>query len=230
MREGRFAKGMKGTSLRCVRNSSDHLTGISMVFGWTQGDGATNAGPGHLIQTEEDMIRAIKQFSHAMTPAQFSTLFSLYPSSDFEEEKLNYDSRKSAEDPVISVDYFRVSKILGDILFTCSSIEYGYHMMKHTSQSIDPDFLAVRLYSLNQSMLTPLFRAGGMPYLDVPHGSDTNYIFNGVFPEGEINEEDKQLSELFARSFINFAYTGNPISTNTSQKQFAEWPTAYSHS
>ncbi|KAF7936452.1 uncharacterized protein EAE97_007818 [Botrytis byssoidea] len=48
MREGRFVKG------------------IDMIFRWTQDDGAMNVGPGHLIQSEEDMITSIKSFVHAM--------------------------------------------------------------------------------------------------------------------------------------------------------------------
>ncbi|KAF7921342.1 hypothetical protein EAE99_007650 [Botrytis elliptica] len=209
MREGRFVKG------------------INMIFGWTQDDGAMNVGPGHLIQSEEDMATSIKSFAHAMTTEQYAELFDLYPASDFEEELTNYVSQKDSEDPDISVHYFRVSRILRDLLFTCSSIDFGYHMVKWTQRTMDPTFRGVRLYDLNQSALTPLWKGAGMPYVKVSHGSDNNYLFNGVFPEGQLTEEDNEMSEMMARSLVNFAYNGNPINTSLSQKQFAEWPGSY---
>ncbi|TGO55625.1 hypothetical protein BCON_0089g00210 [Botryotinia convoluta] len=204
MREGRFVKG------------------INMIFGWTQDDGAMNVGPGHLIQSEEDMITSIKSFVYAMNAEQYRELFDLYSASDFEEESTNYISQKDSEDPDISVHYFRVSRILRDILLACSSIDFGYHMVKWTQRTIDPTFMGVRLYDLNQSALTPLWKGAGMPYVKVSHGSDNNYLFNGVFPKGQLTEEDNEISEMMARSLVNFAYTGNPISTSLSQNQFAE--------
>ncbi|TGO40154.1 hypothetical protein BHYA_0041g00210 [Botrytis hyacinthi] len=68
------------------------VKGINMIFGWTQDDGAMNAGLGHLIQSEEDMITPIKSFVHAMTTEQYAELFDLYSASDFEEELKNYVS------------------------------------------------------------------------------------------------------------------------------------------
>jgi len=100
-------------------------------------------------------------------------------------------------------------------------------MVKWTQQTIDPTFTGVRLYDLNQSALTPLWKGAGMPYVKVSHGSDNNYLFNGVFPEGQLTEEDNEMSEMMARSLINFAHTGNPISQTISRKQFDEWPELY---
>lgn len=78
---------------------------------------------------------------------------------------------------------------------------------------------------LNQSMLTPLFHGMGMTYVGAPHGSDYNYLSNGVFPEGPVSEVDKALSESMATSFIHFAHTGNP--TVTDDKEIGEWPNAF---
>ena len=198
-----------------------------MIFGWAQDDGDLNVGPGNLIQNEDDMAGPLKAFAHALSAEQLSILFSLYPPSDFEQDVKNYEARKGPGDPTISVHYFRISRILRDVLFTCSSIDFGYQMVKQTQASLDPSFTGVRLYDLNQTVLKPLFQAGGMPYAGVVHGSDTNYIFNGVFPEGEIGLEDQAMSEAFTRSLISFAYTGNPISQSTKRKQFVEWPESY---
>ncbi|KAI4861913.1 Alpha/Beta hydrolase protein [Hypoxylon rubiginosum] len=186
------------------------VKGIPMVFGWAQDDGATNAGLAPTFQKEDDMKAPIKGFAHALTDADYEELFSHYPASDFEEEVESYESRRGESDPVAPVHYFRVSRILRDILFTCSSVQFGYEMSRQ-SKALDVNYPGVRLYDLNQSMLTPMLKAAGMPYIGVCHGSDTNYIFNGLFPEGRVTEADQRLSESIAGSFINFAATGTPI-------------------
>ncbi|KAI1464572.1 alpha/beta-hydrolase [Daldinia caldariorum] len=198
---------------------------IPMVFGWTQDDGAMNAGPAASFQSEEDIKTPIKTFAHALTTTDYEDLFSLYPASDFEEDVRNYEASKAESDPTVSVHFFRASRILRDILFTCSSIDFGYEMSR---QSKAPSFSGVRLYDLNQSMLTPMFKSVGMPYIRVAHGSDTNYIFNGVFPEGTISEEDQKLSHSIATAFINFAYTGDP--TSADDDHFSSWPEAFPYS
>ena len=201
------------------------VKGIRSILAWTQDDGAINAGPASLTNSEEDMVSPIKKFAHALSDDQLSKLFSLYPPSDFEEDVQNYEARKSSKDPVVSVHYFRLSRILRDLLFTCSSVDFSYHMVKQTQRSLQSNFTGARLYDLNQSVLAPLWDAAGMPYVGVSHGSDTNYIFNGVFPEGKLNGLDKNLSERFTRSLINFAHTGNPHSD--SKKKSFDWPEAY---
>lgn len=195
-----------------------------MVFGWTDDDGATNAGPAGLYPEEENMKAAILSFAHRFTDEDFSKLFSLYPASDFEQEVTNYEATKAESDPVAPVHWFRVSRMLRDILFTCSSIDFGYEMSKQ-SKTFDKAFQGVRLYDLNQSMLTPLFKGMGMPYIGACHGSDYNYLSNGVFPEGQVSEVDKALSESMATSFIHFAYTGDP--TNPNDKRSGSWPEAF---
>lgn len=136
----------------------------------------------------------------------------MYPTVEFEEDVSHYEARKDRYEPDISIHYFRVSRILRDLLFTCSYFDFGHHVIKHSP----PDFDGVRLYNLNQSVLAPLWKGVGMLYIGVAHGSDTNYIFNGVFPEGEMIKEDTRLSQEFTRNFINFAHTGNPTPGETS--------------
>jgi len=200
-----------------------------MILGWTHDDGAMNAGPS--IQTEDDMISPIKAFAHALSPEQYSKLFSLYKPEEFEEEFNNYQSRKSSNDPEMTINFFRASRIIRDLLFTCSSIDFGLEMTKQ-SRELDPDFSGVRLYDLNQSALSTMFQKAGMPYVQIPHGSDTNYIFNGILPEtnGEMSAKDRELSEMFALSLINFAWNGNPNARGNSAKRFSEWPNAYGES
>lgn len=196
-----------------------------MVFGWTQDDGAMNAGPAHLFETPENMISSIKSFSHALTKEDYDALLALYDPEDFAEDVKNYNRRKDAIDPTVPVHYFRLSRILRDMLFTCSSIDFGYHATRNSRQ-VDPNFAGVRLYTLNQSMLAPLWKGAGMPYVGVAHGSDTNYIFNGLFPEGPISESDEALSEQFTEAFLNFAYDGQPTS-RTSSSGLEVWPEAF---
>lgn len=135
-----------------------------MVFGWTQDDGAMNAGPAPLFEDEEAMKVPIKNFAHALTDKDYESLFSLYPPVDFADEVKNYNARKEESDPIAPVHYFRVSRILRDMMFTCPSIDFGYEMSRQ-SKALDPTFSGVRLYDLNQSMLTPMFKGAGMPYM-----------------------------------------------------------------
>ncbi|RYP39193.1 hypothetical protein DL767_002301 [Monosporascus sp. MG133] len=221
--------GPPGTALNITSDATETHTplislGIPMVFGWTQDDGAMNAGPAPHFEDEEAMKGPVKSFAHALTDDDYEKLFSLYPTADFEEEARNYEARKDGSDPVAPVHYFRVSRILRDMLFTCSSIDFSYEMSRQ-SKAIDSTFPGVRLYDLNQSMLTSMFKGAGMPYLGVCHGSDTNYIFNGLFPEGEVREADQKLSTSIAASFINFAYTGSPV--NPDDEDFRSWPEAF---
>ncbi|KAL1613155.1 hypothetical protein SLS60_001387 [Paraconiothyrium brasiliense] len=199
------------------------VKGIPMVFGWTHDDGATNAGPANLINVEEDMIAPIARFAPLLEPSDFTDLFSHYPAADFEVDVANYEARKEETDPSVSVHFFRLARIMRDLLFTCSSIDLGFEMTRQTRLE-KGDWSGVRLYDLNQTMLTPLLKMGGMPYAGAIHGSDSNYIFNGHFLELPVEEEDKKLSREFSTAFINFAYTGNPSFGETTGE---EWVSAF---
>lgn len=201
------------------------VKGIPVVLGWTQDDGATNAGPAPSFQTEDDMKTPIRKFAHALTDEDYEHLFSLYPAADFERDVRNYEARKSASDLVAPVHYFRIARIMRDLLFTCSSIDFGFHVSQQSRQ-LDPGFRGVRLYDLNQSMLTPMFHGAGMPWLGAIHGSDLDYLFNNVFPKEHMSEQDRQLSEYLQASFINFAYTGDP-SHGISVGGASAWPEAF---
>ena len=155
------------------------------------------------------MILPIKGFASGLSTKQMSDLFSHYKPEDFRYELENYEARKESTDPTVSIHFFRLSRILRDMLFTCSSINFGHAVAKQ-SRVLDSNFPGVCLYALNQSMMTPLWKGAGMPYIGVSHGSDHNYIFGGHFPEGEVSPADQKLSEQFVQSFVNFAYTGNP--------------------
>lgn len=192
-----------------------------MVFGWAQDDGAMNAGPAQLIQTEEDMVAPIQRFAKRLTTSDFTELFSHYPVADFEETVANYEAQKEAADPEVSVHFFRLARIIRDLLFTCSSIDFSYEISKQAK----PSFSGTRLYTMNQTMLTPLLKMGGMSYAGAIHGSDSNYIFNGVFLEGPVSEEDQKLSRQFSSAFINFAHTGNPAGGEPEDEE--SWPRAY---
>ncbi|CAJ2500563.1 Uu.00g034160.m01.CDS01 [Anthostomella pinea] len=198
--------------------------GIPIVYGWTHDDGSGNAGPPSNFQTEEDMKGAFKTFVHALTDDDYTKLFSLYPASDFEEESSNYELTRRESDPPVPIPFFRVSRILRDLLFSCTSVGFGYEMSRQ-SKALDPSFPGVRLYDLNQSMLTPMIAAIGMPYMGACHGSDSHYILNGLFPEGEVSESDQILSRSMAGSFINFAYNGDPAFAG--DEHLDSWPESF---
>ncbi|KAH9892085.1 alpha/beta-hydrolase [Xylariomycetidae sp. FL2044] len=197
--------------------------GIPMTFGWCHEDGATNAGAATSYQGEDDIKAALQGFAHALSADDYEKILSLYPASDFEEDVRNWESAKAESDPDISVHFFRASRILRDILFTCSSMDFGYEMSRQ-SKALDPAFPGVRLYDLNQSMLAPMFEAAGMPYIRAPHGSDTHYVFD-IFLEGDITDDDQKLAQSMAAALVNFAYTGDPTPDNN--EDFGRWPEAF---
>lgn len=205
--------------------SGKFVKGIPFVFGWAQDDGATNAGPAPAFQTEEDMKTPIKNFAHALTDEDFENLFSLYPASDFEQDVGNYEARKGDTDPLAPVHYFRISRIMRDLLFTCSSIDFGFEISRQSKKQY-PAFPGVRLYDLNQSMLTPMFRGAGMPWLGAVHGSDLDYLYNNLNPKDHMSQDDRQLSELLLASFINFAHTGDPNQGTVGGA--SPWPESFS--
>ncbi|KAK7952871.1 lipase [Apiospora saccharicola] len=170
------------------------VKGVPLVFGWTHDDGATNAGLPTAFKTQDDIKTPIQKFAHALTDENYVATYNL---------------RKNANDPVISVHYFRVARILRDLLFTCSSLDFGAEMTKQ-SRALDPTFPGIRTYDLNQSMVTPLFRGAGMPWLGIVHGSDIDYLYNNMFPRSTLSGEDLDLAGRFLASFVNFAYTGDP--------------------
>lgn len=90
--------------------------------------------------------------------------------------------------------------------------------MAKQSQKLD-GFAGVYHYVHNQSMITPLFHAAGMPYLGAVYGSDLDYLYNNMFPRDKLSESDTQVSDTFIESFVNFAYTGRP-----SSKGLSPWP------
>lgn len=199
---------------------------IPVVLGWTQDDGATNAGPAPAFQTEEDMKTPIRNFAHLLTDKDYEHLFSLYPAVDFEQDVQNYEARKSESNPAAPVHYFRIARIMRDLLFTCSSIDFGFHVSRHSKHK-DRYFPGVRLYDLNQSMLTPMFHSAGMPWLGAIHGSDLDYIFNNAFSKDSMSEDDRQLSGHLQASFINFAYTGDP-NPDSVVGGASPWPESFS--
>ena len=152
-----------------------------MVFGWAQDDGVTLSGPANLINSEEDMIIPISPFAPLLEPSDYVELFAHYPASDFDIDVANYEARKEESDPSVSVHFFRLSRIMRDLLFTCSSIDLGFEMARQTRRE-KKDWEGVRLYDLNQTMLAPAAKMGGMPYAGTFHGSDTNYVYNGLLP------------------------------------------------
>ncbi|KAF2654544.1 alpha/beta-hydrolase, partial [Lophiostoma macrostomum CBS 122681] len=181
--------------------------GIPTVLGWTQNDGAMQTGPPELITSEADIAATIRVWAPDLTPSEMSALFEMYATEDFTSAKTTFELAHPENSP-ISLHRYRLSQIMRDILFTCPSIEFANHNAQFPRDGQQEDgksFEDVYLYVLNQTMLTPLFDAFGMSHLGVCHGSDTNYIFNGVFPEGEVLSKDKELASEFSAKLIEFA-------------------------
>ncbi|KAK8045392.1 hypothetical protein PG993_005416 [Apiospora rasikravindrae] len=197
---------------------------VPIVLGWTHDDGATNAGLVTEFHTEADIKTSIRSFAHALTDDDYATLFALYPPSGFEAEVHNYEARKAAPDPTVSVHYFRASRILRDLLFTCSSLDFASELSKRSDPS--SPLPGVRLYDLNQSTVTPLLRtAAGMTWLSgAVHGSDIDYLYNNMFPRETLADVDLALSDRLLAAFLNFAYAADP---NGAGAAAPSWPEAF---
>lgn len=116
--------------------------------------------------------------------------------------------------------YFRAARILRDLLFTCSSLDFASAMSQRAGPS------GVRLYDLNQSAVTPLLRAAGMPWLSgAVHGSDMDYLYNNIFPRETLSDADLTLSDELLAAFLNFAYTADPNGAGSDVAPF--WPEAF---
>ncbi|KAI0869019.1 alpha/beta-hydrolase [Hypoxylon argillaceum] len=204
--------------------SGRFVKGIPIVYGWSHDDGSGAAIPASLYNTDDGMKGAFKPFTQELTDDDLKKFFSLYPSSDFETELTDYKLNMKEGDEPVPINFFRLSRMLRDLLFSCSSIGFGYEMSRQ-SKAIDPTFPGVRIYDFNQSVLTSMMAGAGLPYLGVCHGSDTAYILNGVFPEGQMAESDQRLARSTTSAFINFAYTGNP--SLPGDEHFDSWPESF---
>ncbi|KAL9089893.1 MAG: hypothetical protein Q9159_002250 [Coniocarpon cinnabarinum] len=210
LREGRFVKG------------------VPAVLGWTHDDGAMNAGPAPLINSKDDTVNPLKNFATGLNSEQVSALLDKYKASDFEDDATRYNLHKGVEDPSVSSQYFATSRLLRDMLFTCPSIYFTYQAMKRTQMDKTHKswFKNVRLYDLNQSTLNPIWNHAGMPWIGASHGSDLSYLFNH-FPEGELNNEDRELARHFAGSVLSFAHNADPVLSSGESRTFRSWPEAY---
>lgn len=100
-------------------------TDTPTIFGWTQDDGAMNAGPAHLITDEGAIEFETKNFASSLDDADLVKLLELYSEEYFHPRVDSCDAAKDESDPDVSVHYFRLSQILQDLLFTCSSIDFA---------------------------------------------------------------------------------------------------------
>ena len=151
-------------------------------------------------------------------------MLSLYPASDFNAEATVYNQGKSESD-TLTAQFFRLSRIVRDLIFTCPSFDFAHQLLKHPP--IGRDFSSVRVYDINQSVLLPVWSVSGMPYAGVSHASDIAYVFNGVFPEGRMAEPDLDLAHSMSSSLIAFAYTGEPTIIAPGDDVAKEWPPVF---
>ncbi|KAF2260318.1 hypothetical protein CC78DRAFT_584992 [Lojkania enalia] len=120
-----------------------------------------------MADKEDDVIKPIQDFVHALNIEELSTLFS-------RANTIHLFQCTSSD-----------SLILHDLLFTCSSVDFGYEIFKN-SRAMNSSFPRTYLYDPNQTMYTPLWKDAGVPYVMVSHESDTKYVFNRLFLEARL--------------------------------------------
>lgn len=227
LRQGRFVKG------RCLKYYgqllSNSLPGIPSILGYTENDGSMNAGPTGPVNSDKGVLKPLSNFAASLSTEQLLDLFAMYPASGFQQEAADYESTKAKEDPSVSPHWFRLSRILRDLLFVCPAIEYTYQMYKHTrGQSAETrNFDSVRMYDFNKTLLSPMWKAVGLPSAGVSHASDINYVYDGTFLEGSVPQADQELADEFSSSLIDFATAGRPGSVKNSSPELGQWPSIY---
>ncbi|KAI0426087.1 alpha/beta-hydrolase [Xylaria sp. FL1042] len=219
---GLIMPGPPGTALNMTSDATEiHTYAVAKKLGCNQGGGMTilnclreipmdklaetviaysvgNRPPASLftfIQFVKGVPMVFRWSSHALTSDDYKRLFSLYPAKSFEDFN-NYEVRK------VNNDSFEMAK---------------------QPRNLDGFLLCVYHYVLNQSMVTPLFRAAGMPYLGAVHGSDMDYLYNNLFPRDQMSESDTHVSDTLLYSFLNLAYISQPNSEG-----LPSWPQSFS--
>jgi len=166
-----------------------------------------------LLTTPTSLIFLAIDFP-GLTNSTSANILILYPVADFEPEVAPNDT--------VNAQYYRASRILRDIEFSCPGIDLAYSVMKHNKHA------DARLYELNQTSFAPLYAEDNIQYLGVSHSSDIFYVFNEVAALNA-SSSDTLLAAQMSGSWAAFAATGNPApGTSKDATTLGDWPVAYS--
>lgn len=180
--------------------SEGRFAHVPVLSGWCQDD--TNPFVG-TPTTEKEVHDFYKAFLPGFSDDNFNTLLSLYPSSDFSDNK----------EAGLSKQFYRAGRILRDILMVCQPIGFG--------RAIQAGGNDVYFWDQNQTMVDEVLTSLGAPGYGVVHTSNFAYQFANLshydvdnFPYHP-NASDFALAQRQSHSWANFANSGTPsLSSN----------------
>ncbi|KAM0421376.1 hypothetical protein ACHAPT_010911 [Fusarium lateritium] len=170
---------------------------VTTMIGWCEDD--VTFFTETEIKTPQDTLEFISSYVPDVTGANIQKLLSLYPSSDFSENKNEGLSR----------EFYRSARIFRDILMVCQPVWYGQHLASSGN--------AVYLYDWNQTILEPIIAAvKGQTGFGAIHTSEFAYVFGNLshynvdgYPFHP-TASDYALKERGSTSWSTFASTGKP--------------------
>lgn len=170
---------------------------VTTMIGWCEDD--VTFFTDTTIKTPDDTLEFISSYIPGVTGENIQKLLSLYPASDFPENKT----------AGLSSEFYRSARIFRDIIMTCQPTWYGEHIAAAGN--------TVYLYDWNQTILEPvLAETSNQTGFGSIHTSEFAYIF-GNLSHYDVNgypfqptESDYALKDRGSRSWSTFASTGKP--------------------
>jgi carboxylesterase type B len=166
---------------------------VAVMIGWADDD--ANIFVPFTTATEQDTFNFVTSYLPGMTNATIAQLLALYPSSDFSDDSVSG----------LPAQFFRLARIVRDILFTCDPIWYGKALAKCGND--------VYFYDQNQTVLDDFLAAANLPPLGPIHGSEISYVFAELSQFGlpyNTSQSDYALQSRESRSWSTFASLGRP--------------------
>ena len=188
---------------------SDDLVGIPIIGSWTANDGAWYASPD--IDDDTSALASFQAYIHGLSQPTLRRLLALYPVSDC--------TSLVAPSFNAPAKYYRADQMKRDLWFTCPVIDFTWQYHRFGGNDL-------RLYEMNQTKFSPVFKYMGVPEWHVSHLSDIPYLMNeDVTAGGDNSAAQRELSALLSGSVAAFAYSGNPAISRS--RTFKDWPVAY---
>ncbi|KAJ4319815.1 hypothetical protein N0V84_006196 [Fusarium piperis] len=176
------------------------FSNVTTMIGWCEDD--VTFFTDTEIKTPEDTLKFISSYVPDVTESNIDKLLSLYPSSEFLENK----------EQELSAEFYRSARIFRDILMVCQPAWYGESLSSQRNE--------VFLYDWNQTILEPIIAAvKGKTGFGTIHTSEFAYIFGNLSHYNVSGYpfhptlSDYALRQRGSRSWSTFASSGRPGSS-----------------